>query len=64
MAADTDHFAILDRLADRHEERLASALNVLEERVSDLMATAPLRDGQLFDLEWAVKCSHTAKTND
>ena len=54
MAADTDHFAILDRLADRHEERLASALNVLEERVSDLMATAPLRDGQLFDLEWAL----------
>lgn len=54
MAADTDHFAILDRLADRHEERLASALNVLEERVSDLMATAPLSDGQLFDLEWAL----------
>ena len=54
MAADTDHFNALDRLADRHEERLASALVALEDRVSDLMATAPLRDGQLFDLEWAT----------
>jgi hypothetical protein len=54
MAADTDHFAILDRLAERHEERLTSALIALEDRVSDLMATAPLKDGQLFDLEWAL----------
>lgn len=54
MAADTDHFKILDRLAEKHEQRLASALVVLEERVSDLMATAPLKDGQLFDLEWAL----------
>ena len=54
MAADTDHFEALDRLADRHEQRLASALVTLENRVADLMATAPLSDGQLFDLEWAT----------
>jgi hypothetical protein len=54
MAADTDHFDILDRLADRHEQRLADALVVLEDRIADLMATAPLQDGQLFDLEWAT----------
>ena len=54
MAADTDHFDIVDRLAERHEERLASALVTLENRVTDLMATAPLNDGELFDLEWAL----------
>ena len=54
MAADTDHFNIVDRLADRHEERLASALVTLENRVVDLMASAPLKDGELFDLEWAL----------
>lgn len=54
MAADTDHFDILDRLADRHEQRLADALVVLEDRIADLMATAPLQNGQLFDLEWAT----------
>lgn len=55
MAADTDHFTILDRLAERHEQRLADALVVLEDRIADLMATAPLQDGQLFDLEWALE---------
>jgi hypothetical protein len=54
MAADTDHYNIVERLAVRHEERIASALVKLEDRVADLMATAPLRDGQLFDLEWAL----------
>ena len=54
MAADTDHFNIVDRLADRHEERLAESLVTLEKRVTDLMASAPLKDGELFDLEWAL----------
>jgi len=54
MAADTDHYNIVERLAERHEERIASALVKLEDRVADLMATAPLRNGQLFDLEWAL----------
>ena len=54
MAADTDHYNIVERLADRHEERLASALVAVENRVADLIATAPLKDGALFDLEWAL----------
>ena len=54
MAADTDHYSIVERLAERHEERIASALVKLENRVADLMATAPLKDGELFDLEWAL----------
>lgn len=54
MAADTDHYNIVERLAERHEERIASALVKLEDRVADLIATAPLKDGELFDLEWAL----------
>tara|TARA_R110000796_G_scaffold61714_1_gene142703 strand:+ start:3190 stop:4092 length:903 start_codon:yes stop_codon:yes gene_type:complete len=54
MAADSDYSEILDRLADSHQERLAAALKTLEENVADLMAQAPLKDGNLFDLEWAV----------
>jgi len=55
MAADRDHYNIVERLADKHEERLAESLVTLENRVSDLMASAPLKDGQLFDLEWALE---------
>ena len=54
MAADTDHFDALDTLADTHQKRLAESLVTLENRIADLVATAPLQDGKLFDLEWAV----------
>ena len=54
MAADTDHADYVDRLAERHQARLASALATLERRIADYVATAPLQDGQLFDLEWAI----------
>ena len=54
MAADTDYADLLDRLADTHQKRIADALIELERQVARLMATAPLRDGALFDLEWAV----------
>ena len=54
MAADTDHFDALDALADTHQKRLAESLVTLENRIADLVATAPLQDGKLFDLEWAV----------
>ena len=54
MAADTDHFDALDKLADTHQRKLAESLVTLENRIADLMATAPLQDGKLFDLEWAV----------
>ena len=54
MAADSNYADILERLGDRHQERLADALKTLEDSVADLMAKAPTKDGKLFDLEWAV----------
>jgi hypothetical protein len=54
VAADTDHFDALDTLADTHQKKLAESLVTLENRIADLVATAPLQDGKLFDLEWAV----------
>tara|TARA_R100000426_G_scaffold6199_1_gene8144 strand:- start:497 stop:1375 length:879 start_codon:yes stop_codon:yes gene_type:complete len=54
MAADTDYADLLDRLAASHQQRLANALIELEKQIADLMTTAPLRDGALFDLEWAL----------
>ena len=54
MSAESEYSDILDRLADKHQERIATALQELEERVAELMASAPLRDGELFDLEWAI----------
>lgn len=55
MAADVDQLRAVIAKADSHQERMASALAKLENRVTDIMATAPLKDGALFDLEWAVK---------
>ena len=54
MSAESEYSDILDRLADKHQERIAAALQELEERVAELMASAPLTDGELFDLEWAL----------
>ncbi len=55
MPADVDHVEELARLAALHQARLAEALSTLEDRVADLLASAPLKDGDLFDLEWAVQ---------
>ena len=55
MATDVDHVEELARLAALHQARLEEALRVLEDRIADLLATAPLKDGNLFDLEWAIK---------
>jgi len=55
MPADVDHVEELARLAKLHQERLTEALETLENRIADLMATAPLKDGNLFDLEWAIQ---------
>ena len=54
MSAESEYSDLLDRLADKHQERIAAALQELEERVAELMASAPLKDGELFDLEWAI----------
>lgn len=55
MPTDVDHVEELSRLAALHQQRLAESLATLEDRIADLMATAPLKDGELFDLEWAVQ---------
>jgi len=54
MAKDTDYADLLENLTLQHQARLADALDRLEERITELMATAPLRDGKLYDLEWAI----------
>lgn len=54
MAADTDHARFIERLGDAHEQRVIDALQSLEERITALLSAAPLQDGNLFDLEWAL----------
>ena len=54
MAADSDYSDVLERLADSHQQRIADSLVALEERVAVFMSGAPVKDGKLFDLEWAV----------
>ena len=54
MAADNDHARFIERLGDQHERRIVEALQALEERIAEIVAQAPTKDGKLFDLEWAV----------
>jgi len=54
MAADTDHARAVISTADKHQRRMANVLASLDQEIVQLMSGAPLRDGQLFDLEWAV----------
>jgi hypothetical protein len=54
MARDVDHVTFLSAMADAHQEKLASALVSLENKVADYLAGAPLTESQLFDLEWAI----------
>lgn len=54
MATDSQHDDYLDRLADAHLKRLLAALSVLEERIAYYLLSAPVQDGKLFDVEWAI----------
>lgn len=54
MAFDTDHAQILEKLGNTHEKRIIDALAELEARIAALIGAAPLQDGKLFDLEWAL----------
>jgi hypothetical protein len=54
MPTDIEHGEDLAKLVALHQKRLSDALVTLEDRIADLMATAPLKDGELFDLEWAI----------
>lgn len=62
MATFGEHDDYLDRLADEHQDRIAAALERLEERVANLMNGAPLTDGELFDLEWAIQARTQLRT--
>lgn len=55
MPADTDQLNAVIRRAEEHQKKLADALIKLENRIADYMAEAPLRNGSLFDLEWAIQ---------
>lgn len=59
---DARHDDYLDRLADSHQDRLANALQRLENRIAELMTNAPTTDGALFDLEWAVQARTQLRT--
>jgi hypothetical protein len=52
--SDVTHAKFIEKLGDAHEKRIVEALASLEERIVALMTGAPLKDGQLFDLEWAI----------
>ena len=54
MPSDNQHARFLEALGEAHEKRIIEALAALEARLAKLIAQAPLRQGALFDLEWAV----------
>lgn len=55
MAADIDHARIVEALANTHERRMLNSLQQLEERLAAYAIAAPTRQGQLFDLAWALQ---------
>jgi hypothetical protein len=44
----------LDNLTENHLERINTALQTLEARIAQYATSAPVTDGQLFDLAWAI----------
>lgn len=48
------HAKIVDALSDTHEERVIAILQELEDQIAKLLLSAPLSDGNLFDLGWAL----------
>lgn len=62
MAKDTDYADLLEALTLQHQARLAGALDRLEEEITQLMSTAPLIDGKLYDTTWAIAARAELKT--
>lgn len=54
MPSDNQHARFLEALGEAHEKRIVEALAALEARLAKLIAQAPLKQGALFDLEWAI----------
>ena len=55
MATDKQHARFIEELGDAHERRIVDALTSLEDRLAGLISQAPLKQGALFDLEWAIQ---------
>lgn len=55
MAVDLDHARIVDALGTTHERRMLDILQTLENRLAGYMVSAPVQEGKLFDLAWAVQ---------
>ena len=54
MASDSDHARFIEQLGEAHDRRIVGALSSLEDKLAELIGQAPLKQGALFDLEWAV----------
>ena len=54
MAAEDEHARIVDRITDRHEQRILDSLQRLELEIEAILDDAPVRQGKLFDLAWSV----------
>ena len=54
MTPSDKHDRFLEELGNAHEKRIAEALARLEDRIAEIIAQAPTRQGLLFDLEWAI----------
>lgn len=52
---DINHARIVAKIADTHERRLLSVLQILEQRLSAYMDSAPTKQGELYDLAWSIK---------
>jgi len=55
MATDKQHARFLEALGEAHEKRIVEALTALEDSLAGLIGKAPLKQGALFDLEWAIQ---------
>ena len=53
--ADVDHARIVEALGNSHEQRLLDILEELESEIASLLDSAPVTDGKLNDLSYAVK---------
>lgn len=58
-----DYADFVDNLVDKHEDRLDAMLVRLERDIALLASQAPTKDGELFDLAWAVSARQQIKTS-
>ena len=54
MTPEQQHAKLVEALGDSHEKRIVEALAALEDKITAILSKAPIKDGKLFDLEWAI----------